>query len=106
MTTLMMPMIRNLSSALATLIVLFAPSRAPGSQPVSDRYRQQLQPVVERIIGEERLPGFSIGVVENNWIAYATGFGVRNLTRKDDPITTRSLFHMASITKPFVATSL
>ena len=25
---------------------------------------------------------------------------------KDDPITTRSLFHMASITKPFVATSI
>ena len=71
-----------------------------------DRYHLKLQPVLEKLIQQQDLPGFAIAVVEDNRIAYAAGFGVRNITRKDDPITTRSLFHMASITKPFVATSI
>ena len=34
------------------------------------------------------------------------GFGVKNLAHDHDPVTPRSLFHMASITKTFVATSI
>jgi CubicO group peptidase (beta-lactamase class C family) len=33
-------------------------------------------------------------------------FGVRNITFSSHHVTPRSLFHMASITKPFVATAL
>lgn len=58
------------------------------------------------MIQEQELPGFAIAVVEDNRVAYAAGFGVRKITGKDDLMTTRSLFHMASITKPFVATSI
>jgi tetratricopeptide (TPR) repeat protein len=45
------------------------------------------------------LPGFAIAVVENNRVAYAEGFGVRNVTGNKNAITTRSPLHMASITK-------
>jgi CubicO group peptidase (beta-lactamase class C family) len=76
------------------------------AQTAGDRYHQKLQPVLERLIQQQQLPGFAIAVVENNRIAYAAAFGVKNLSRKDDPITTRTLFHMCSITKPFVATSI
>ena len=72
----------------------------------TDRYQQELQPLLENLVRQQEIPGFSIAVVENNRIAYAVAFGVRNVSRRDDPITTRSLFHMASITKTFVATSI
>lgn len=91
---------------LVTLAVVAVPSTSPQPQTTLDRYHQRLQPLLERLMQEQTLPGFAIGVVENNRVAYAAGFGVRNLTRKEHMITTRSLFHMASITKPFVATSL
>jgi CubicO group peptidase (beta-lactamase class C family) len=52
------------------------------------------------------LPGFAIAVVQNDKIVYAAGFGVKNLKNKTESITARSLFHMASITKLFVGTSI
>jgi CubicO group peptidase (beta-lactamase class C family) len=97
---------RNWHLALVGLVGLAVPWSSPQAQAIADRYDQKLQPVLERIIKEQTLPGFAIAVVEGNRVAYAAGFGVRNVTRKEDPITTRSVFHMASITKPFVATSL
>ncbi|HXZ42757.1 MAG TPA: serine hydrolase domain-containing protein [Terriglobales bacterium] len=75
-------------------------------QAAPDRYHQKLQPVLEKLIQQQKLPGFAIAVVENDRVAYAAGFGLKNVSRQDDPITTRSLFHMCSITKPFVATSI
>ena len=55
---------------------------------------------------QQSVPGLAIGVVVGNKVVYAKGFGLKNLDRKDDPITTDSLFHMASITKLFVGTSV
>ena len=70
-----------------------------------DRYQGKLEPWIERLLEREHRPGLAIAVVEGNRVVYAHGFGVKRLGQ-DDPITTRSLFHMASITKTFVATSL
>jgi CubicO group peptidase (beta-lactamase class C family) len=94
------------NAVLATVLALTVPWGLSRAQAIPDRYHQQLWPVLERLVHEQRLPGFAIAVVEDNRVAYAAGFGVRNVTDDSDRITTRSLFHMASITKPFVATSL
>src|SRR6516225_11616747 len=93
-------------AALAAALALAAPASGPPDQSSPDRYHQKLQPILERMMKEQELPGFAIAVVEKNGVAYAAGFGVMNVTRKGDPITTRSLFHMASITKTFVATAI
>ena len=71
----------------------------------ADRYLGTLEPWIDRLLEREHRPGLAIAVVEGDRVVYARGFGVKRLGQ-DDPITTRSLFHMASITKPFVATSL
>ena len=47
---------------------------------------------------QQSVPGLAIGVVVANKVGYAKGFGLKNLDRKDDPVTTESLFQMASIT--------
>jgi len=51
------------------------------------------------------LPGLAIGVMKDNKVIYAKGIGVQGLDIKD-PMTTKSLFHMASVSKPFVATAM
>ena len=94
------------NAALVLVLALAAPWNAPRAQTAPDRYHQKLQPVLENLIQQQELPGFAIGIVEENRLVYSAAFGVRNLARKNDPLTTRSLFHMASITKPFVATSI
>ena len=71
-----------------------------------DPFTQQLQPVIEQVLKLEEAPGFAIAVVRDQKIVYAAGFGVRNIDNKNDRVTPQTLFHMASITKPFVATSV
>ena len=48
--------------------------------------------------------GLAIGVVQGEQV-YARGFGVRNIETQE-PVTERSLFHLASISKTFVATAV
>jgi CubicO group peptidase (beta-lactamase class C family) len=56
-------------------------------------------------IEKYRLTGLAVGVVMDNELVYAKGFGVRN-SETQEPVTAESLFHMASISKPFVATGI
>jgi len=65
----------------------------------------RLEPLIEKTMRESRIPGFAIGIVENGKVIYAKGFGVAKLG-DDKPITSKSLFHMGSVTKPFVATAI
>src|SRR6185295_14505929 len=74
-------------------------------QEKPDRFKEQLEPVIKHIMQQTDMPGLAIAIVENQKIVYSAGFGVRNLSTRE-PISARSLFHMASITKPFVATSI
>ncbi len=92
----------------ASLILLTAACLAPTAvgQADSSRYKTRLEPVIKQILEKADVPGFAIAVVENRKVVYAAGFGVKNLKDKSRPITPQSLFHMASITKPFVATSI
>src|SRR5262245_59336922 len=76
------------------------------AQDGQDRFKTQLQPIIEQVMEQRSIPGFAIAIVHNQKAVYAAGFGVRNLQNKNDKITPQSLFHMASITKPFVATSV
>jgi CubicO group peptidase (beta-lactamase class C family) len=76
------------------------------AQDAPDRFKSQLQPIIEQVIEQVRTPGLAIAVVHDQKVVYTAGFGVRNLENKDNKITPQSLFHMASITKPFVATAV
>jgi CubicO group peptidase (beta-lactamase class C family) len=64
-----------------------------------------LTPIIEKTIQDFDLPGLAIGVVKDNKIVYARGFGYKNIDTQI-PVTTSTLFHMASISKPFVATAV
>lgn len=60
---------------------------------------------IERIFRQSDSPGLAVGVVKDQELLYARGFGVMNLETGGE-VTPQTLFHMASMTKPFVATSI
>jgi CubicO group peptidase (beta-lactamase class C family) len=75
-------------------------------QPAASRYAELLEPFIEQTLREEKIPGLAIGIVENAKLVYARGFGVMKWGDPARPVTPDTLFHMASLTKPFVATAI
>lgn len=89
------------------LLAIFATAQTPDAtktDPVA-RLSTELEPKIKEEVQQGRLPGFAIGVVKNGKLIYAKGFGVAKLGGTT-AITSRSLFHMASVTKTFVATAI
>jgi CubicO group peptidase (beta-lactamase class C family) len=66
---------------------------------------RELNREIERVFRESDAPGLAVGVINDMELVYATGFGVMSL-KTGDQVTPQTLFHMASITKPFVATAI
>ncbi|MEO0339033.1 MAG: serine hydrolase [Bacteroidota bacterium] len=51
------------------------------------------------------LPGLAIGVIQDGEVIYAKGHGVQGLDTQE-PLDLQSIFHMASVSKPVVATAV
>jgi CubicO group peptidase (beta-lactamase class C family) len=64
-----------------------------------------LENFIGRYMDVHRLPGLSAAVVMDGQVVLAEGFGVRSVSDQR-PVTAESLFHMASVSKPFSATAL
>lgn len=60
---------------------------------------------VQHVVETFGAAGLALGIVRGDELIYSQGFGMRNL-ETGEPVTPRSLFHLASISKPFVATAL
>jgi CubicO group peptidase (beta-lactamase class C family) len=94
------------SSILAAAILAATYSNPLHGQTAAKNCSARLEPVIERTMREQQIPGCAIGVVEGGRLVYARGFGLMKLDDPERPIRPETLFHMASITKPFVATSI
>lgn len=77
----------------------------PNNRDLKTAVESKLEPLIEQVMESFGLAGLAIGIVKDGEFAYARGFGVRDVETKE-PITPRSLFHMASVSKPFVATAI
>lgn len=101
-----MPIKLVLTFSILCLLAVSTAGQTPSSETVElTRLRGELEPKIAEVIKSGRLPGFAIGVVKNGKLIYAKGFGVTKLGT-NTPVTSRSLFHMASVTKTFVATAV
>ncbi|MBN2431326.1 MAG: beta-lactamase family protein [Acidobacteria bacterium] len=65
----------------------------------------RLTPYLQQALTHFDLPGLAVGIVQDGQVVYARGFGFESLANRQ-PVTIRTLFHMASISKPFVATAV
>ena len=91
--------------ALICLVPLFLPacagaadsqtSRTHGGYADIDRYIGQIQE-------KEHIPGIAIVVVQGNEILYCNAYGIASL-KNNQPLTTATLFDLASLTKSFTA---
>lgn len=68
-------------------------------------FQQEVEIFIEKIMSAYEIPGIAIGVVKDGKVYYTKGFGLQNIDSKT-PITASTIFHMASVSKPFVATAL
>ena len=75
------------------------------AEEAEDRIARSLWPWVERVVGTWALPGVAMSVVHDGDHVAARGFGVRDRAT-GAPVTADTLFHLASISKTFVATAV
>jgi len=102
-----------MTAAIFLAIILFNCCTQPKEQAgtyiiesdLGSEVEAKLEPVIKDVIEAYDLPGLAIGIVRDTKIAYARGFGYKNVDTRE-PITASTLFHMASISKPFVATAV
>ena len=63
-----------------------------------------LWPLVETLFASHELAGLAVAVVRDDEVV-SRGFGVRDLGT-GTPVTPETMFHLASVSKPFVATAI
>ena len=81
------------------MVLLVLPLTAAAQQPS----------VVEREVAAyqkaTQTAGVVIGLIADGKVVYRRGFGPRKVGAAD-PVTPQTIFHMASVTKPFVSTAI
>ncbi|MGE0554311.1 MAG: serine hydrolase domain-containing protein [Gemmatimonadales bacterium] len=81
---------------------------ACGAPPATDSnagLTAELTRVAERFRSEHDLPGLAVGVMKGGVVVLRRGFGTTRVGGGDS-VTSQTIFHLASITKPFVATAV
>lgn len=69
------------------------------------RLPDDFAPLVRRLMARDQIPGVAVGVVERGRLAFARGFGYRDVD-KHLPVTPDTLFPLGSCSKAFTATAI
>lgn len=78
-----------------------SPRIRAAASPSSERF----DALAEEVRAQLQAPGLVYGVVTRDGSSFGRALGVKSLGGTE-PVTTNTLFHMASVTKPFVATAI
>ena len=94
---------------LFTAVVLSGPvAMAADPDPAIEARVTALVPRLESYVAEGMsafdCPGLAIGIVVGDKLVYGKGFGVRK--KGGEPVDTRTVFQIGSVTKGFLATTL
>jgi CubicO group peptidase (beta-lactamase class C family) len=65
---------------------------------------KKIENYIQKVIDKFEIPGLTIAIVQDDRI-YTSAFGLRNLNTSE-PMKPEYIFHMASVSKPFVATAV
>lgn len=103
-----------LVSQLGICALALFPASAKMSPP-GNRYRSELEPYIQKFVKTQEIPGLAIAVVQDGKVVYEHGFGIKTVNPKVVPtafpagtktggrVNRDTLFHLASVTKTFVA---
>lgn len=67
--------------------------------------KQRVDQIIQQFMKNTGVPGLAVGIVHQHEIIVADGYGVKNIETKE-PVTGDTLFHMASVSKTFVASAV
>ncbi|HEX6737525.1 MAG TPA: serine hydrolase, partial [Vicinamibacteria bacterium] len=84
-------------ASISLIAVALRAAAEPAGADLPDRLRRQFEPVLDQVIKDHEIPGFVMAVVADGKAVYTVTRGVRSLAGTE-PLTERSLFHMASVT--------
>ena len=83
----------------------FAVAAVASSATAQTSIAGQLDSIIKKGVAEKRIVGLSVGVMQNGKVILTKAYGVRDLTTKD-PVTTRTMFGIGSVTKQFTCSAL
>ncbi|HEV8355848.1 MAG TPA: serine hydrolase domain-containing protein [Gemmatimonadales bacterium] len=92
----------SITIRVAALPLLLAPRLS--AQPDSNLIGR-IRDSVEAWRGRNQPVGLAVGVYRRGTVLFTQGYGTTRLD-STDPVTPRTIFHLASVTKPFVATAI
>ena len=92
-----------LSAGMVAGMLVAAPAGAHADTNNFDTAVAQLPGIVEQTMARTGVPGVAVAVVHNDQVIYSQGFGVRS-TATNDPVSTDTVFQLASVSKPLGAT--
>ncbi|MCB9162329.1 MAG: serine hydrolase [Caldilineaceae bacterium] len=72
---------------------------------LNDEVIGQIEEAIAQTMEEGAVPGVAIGIVEEGELTFAQGYGLADV-ESASPMTPMSLFHIASVSKTFVAAAL
>jgi CubicO group peptidase (beta-lactamase class C family) len=87
-----------IAAVLATALGVFPQSVNPEDAKRFQRFEKQVDDLRQRL----KIPGLSAGIVKDQKLVWAKGFGYADVENKL-PVTPDTLFHLASITKTFAS---
>ena len=95
--------LRILASAAALLLTLALPAQVkvkdPAKHGMDPERLARLDEVIEECIAEGNIPGAVISVVRGNSIVYLKAYGNKSLVPEVEPMTTETIFDLASLSK-------
>lgn len=71
----------------------------------NDRFIHDVDSIVNLVQSKWNAPGIAIGIVKDGKILYKNGYGFKDLQKKE-PVTSNTLFPIASSTKSFTSTGI
>jgi CubicO group peptidase (beta-lactamase class C family) len=89
----------------AVMVLAAACAKAPPPPGPPDPLIASVDSVAAAFMQEHGVPGIAVGIIRPGHPDIAKGYGVTRLG-SDTAATGRTIYHMASITKPFVATAV
>jgi CubicO group peptidase (beta-lactamase class C family) len=92
-------------SVVAIICLLFLEAFFLFSPAEERQLEEELDVFINDFLSWYALPGLAIAVVKNGKVAFAGGYGVRDVSSRE-PITPHTVFSTASVTKLFVGTSI
>jgi CubicO group peptidase (beta-lactamase class C family) len=67
---------------------------------------EELYQKLDKIRQDWKIPGMAIGIVQNDSLIFAEGFGIKNINNPHDSVNSATLFPIASNSKAFTSTAI